>query len=179
MSSFKKQIPNFLSLSRIPFSLIIAYAIAINDGWLFFIFAFVGALTDWLDGYLARKWQAISRLGIILDPIADKIGIGIIIISLYIYSYVPLWLFITILAKDVFILLGGLLLKYKYHVVVPPANWAGKLATLVIAASLIIHFYQVEELIIIFQILTTAAILIVMFIYSQRFFILKNHLTEV
>lgn len=179
MSSFKKQIPNLLSVSRIPLSFIIAYFIAKNNGLLFFIFALIGALTDLLDGYLARKWQAISRLGIILDPIADKIGIGIIIIALYLYGFVPLWLFILIIAKDVFILFGGLSLKYKHHVDVPPANWAGKLATLVIALCLIVHFYQVEQIIIIFQILTTAAILIVMFIYSQRFFILKNHLTEV
>lgn len=180
MSSFKKQIPNLLSISRVfPFCLLIVYSIIINDGLLFFIFAFFGALTDLLDGYLARKWQAISQLGIVLDPIADKIGIGMIIISLYLYGFVPLWLFILITAKDVFILFGGLLLKFKYQVAIPSANWAGKFATLVIAVSLIIHFYQVEELIIIFQVLTTVSILLVMFVYSQRYFILKNHLLEV
>lgn len=179
MSSFKKQIPNLLSISRIPISLIIAHSITINDSLLFFIFALIGSLTDLLDGYLARKWQAISRLGIILDPIADKIGIGIIIITLYLYGFVSLWLFIFIIAKDIFILFGGLLLRYKHQVDVPSANWAGKFATLVIALCLIIHFYQVEELILVFQVLTTVAILTVMFIYSQRYFIFKNHLTEV
>lgn len=179
MSSFKKQIPNLLSLSRVPFSFLVIYAITINDGWLFFLFAFVAALTDFLDGYLARKWRAISYLGIILDPIADKIGIGVIVITLYIYGFVPLWFLILILLKDFLILFGGLLLKYKCHVAIPPANWAGKLATFVIALSLVIHFYQVKNLIIIFQVLTALSILVVIFAYSRRYFIFKNNLLDV
>ncbi len=180
MSSFKKNIPNSLSLSRIfPFTVFIVYFIVVGDKMWFSIVAILASLTDWLDGYLARRWQVITKLGIILDPIGDKVIIACGVVTLYIFAYVPLWLFITIIAKDFFILLGGLLLKFKYNQEVPSANWSGKLTTVVITITLFLHFYFSSDDLIVFQLMTALSIIVVIFNYSQRFFILKNNLLEV
>ncbi len=180
MSSFKKNIPNLLSLSRIfPFTLLLVYVITLGDKWLFSLVAVFASLTDWLDGYLARRWQVVSQLGIILDPIADKVIIGAGVIALYVLAYVPLWLLLTIIVKDFFILLGGLLLTYKYTIEIPPSNWSGKSATVIITITLFLHFYFSSDDLLVFQLMTVLSVVVVIFNYSQRFFILKNHLSGV
>lgn len=72
----RERIPNLLTSARLislPFCLILMF---INTAWAswiaLFIYAF-GCITDWLDGYLARKWNVTSAFGVFLDPIADKI----------------------------------------------------------------------------------------------------------
>ena len=65
---------NLLTFSRIVLASIIFLLLMSSDSYLLaLILFFVASLTDWLDGYLARKYNAVSQLGEILDPIADKI----------------------------------------------------------------------------------------------------------
>lgn len=76
----KENIPNILTMTRIVLTPIIIILGLLNKTNLVIIFATICALTDMLDGKLARKWNIISRKGAKLDTIADKIfGIGIII----------------------------------------------------------------------------------------------------
>ena len=65
---------NLLTFSRIVLASIIFLLLMSSDGYLLaFILFNIAGFTDWLDGYLARKYNAVSQLGEILDPIADKI----------------------------------------------------------------------------------------------------------
>jgi CDP-diacylglycerol--glycerol-3-phosphate 3-phosphatidyltransferase len=65
---------NFLTFSRILLAAIIFLLLMSSDGYLLALILFyIAGFTDWLDGYLARKYNAVSQLGEILDPIADKI----------------------------------------------------------------------------------------------------------
>jgi CDP-diacylglycerol--glycerol-3-phosphate 3-phosphatidyltransferase len=65
---------NLLTFSRIVLAAIIFLLLMSSDGYLLAIILFhIAGFTDWLDGYLARKYDAVSQLGEILDPIADKI----------------------------------------------------------------------------------------------------------
>ena len=76
----KEDIPNILTMTRIVLTPVIIILGLLNKTNLVIIFAIICALTDMLDGKLARKWNVISRKGAKLDTIADKIfGIGIII----------------------------------------------------------------------------------------------------
>lgn len=61
----------------------------------------VGGLTDWLDGYLARTWHRTSRLGQILDPVADRLYILATLVGLAIRGIVPWWLVALLVARDV------------------------------------------------------------------------------
>jgi CDP-diacylglycerol--glycerol-3-phosphate 3-phosphatidyltransferase len=74
---------NLLTFSRIVLAAIIFLLLMSSDGYLLALVLFyIASLTDWLDGYLARKYNAVSQLGEILDPIADKILIVFIFFGL-------------------------------------------------------------------------------------------------
>jgi CDP-diacylglycerol--glycerol-3-phosphate 3-phosphatidyltransferase len=74
---------NILTFSRIVLAAIIFLLLMSSDGYLLALILFyIASLTDWLDGYLARKYNAVSQLGEILDPIADKILIVFVFFGL-------------------------------------------------------------------------------------------------
>jgi CDP-diacylglycerol--glycerol-3-phosphate 3-phosphatidyltransferase len=74
---------NLLTFSRILLAAIIFLLLMSSDGYLLALILFyIAGLTDWLDGYLARKYNAVSQLGEILDPIADKILIVFVFFGL-------------------------------------------------------------------------------------------------
>ena len=74
---------NLLSLSRIFLAAIIFLLLMSSDGYLMALFLFfIAGITDYLDGYLARKYNAVSQIGEILDPIADKILIVFVLFGL-------------------------------------------------------------------------------------------------
>jgi cardiolipin synthase (CMP-forming) len=78
-------LPNLLTLSRI-FAVPILVALLWHPGWLGYVLAFllyaIAGITDYFDGYLARAQGAVSKLGIFLDPIADKIMVAAVIVML-------------------------------------------------------------------------------------------------
>lgn len=87
-------LPNLLTLSRI-FAVPVLVALLWDSGWLGYICAFilyctVGA-TDYLDGYLARSQGTVSKLGIFLDPIADKIMVASVIVMLIFTRDIESW----------------------------------------------------------------------------------------
>ena len=74
---------NVLTFSRIVLAAIIFLLLMSSDGYLLALILFyIAGFTDWLDGYLARKYHAVSQLGEILDPIADKILIVFVFFGL-------------------------------------------------------------------------------------------------
>jgi CDP-diacylglycerol--glycerol-3-phosphate 3-phosphatidyltransferase len=74
---------NLLTFSRIVLAAIIFLLLMSPDGYLLALILFyIAGFTDWLDGYLARKYNAVSQLGEILDPIADKILIVFVFFGL-------------------------------------------------------------------------------------------------
>jgi cardiolipin synthase len=74
----RDNIPNYLTIGRLaslPFCLTLMFIDHAVASWLALIIYTLGCITDWADGYLARKWNVSSPFGIFLDPIADKIFI--------------------------------------------------------------------------------------------------------
>jgi CDP-diacylglycerol---glycerol-3-phosphate 3-phosphatidyltransferase len=75
MDSFRRQVPNFLSISRVPASALFLLVFSVSDplGFWIAVFIAVGALiTDFADGYLARRWKVVSEAGYFLDGLGDK-----------------------------------------------------------------------------------------------------------
>ena len=91
------------------------------------IFALAG-LTDIIDGYIARKFGMVTELGKVLDPLADKLMVITAIFSLYQVKLLPVWLLILIIAKEAFIIIGGLFIMFGYRVRVSASKY-GKAAT--------------------------------------------------
>lgn len=98
------------------------------------IFLFAG-LTDILDGYIARKYNLVTKWGKLLDPLADKcIQISALIVLTH-KEMIPVWVVLVVLAKEVFIIVGSALLYRKR--IVTQANWYGKLATVMFYIAII------------------------------------------
>lgn len=122
----------------------------------------IAALTDKLDGDLARKFNQITEWGKILDPLADKVGMAVLTIVLVRLDLIPLWLFVAILARDLLILGGGLYLKARWgHV--EPSNILGKWTVGVLAATMALALLSVGGLVMDFAIWLSVAMLVASF----------------
>lgn len=82
------------------------------DGWAIVVLA-VGGATDYFDGKLARALGQESKLGEILDPTIDRLYIVSTLIVLYIREAIPLWLIVTLVARDVVLAVVALILNAK------------------------------------------------------------------
>ncbi len=95
--------PTQLTLLRIILTPVFLFLIFFN-GFNFKIIAFfvyfVASLTDWYDGYYARKFGTVSKWGKFLDPLADKILVSAAFIAFYVLGYIDLWIVIIIIARD-------------------------------------------------------------------------------
>jgi CDP-diacylglycerol--glycerol-3-phosphate 3-phosphatidyltransferase len=130
--------PNLLSLSRVLLTPVVAYYVAghnLRSRLICLGLLLVAAITDGLDGWLARRTGQVSRLGIALDPIADKIFAGALVVLLIAYREFPLWLAATIIGRDLLIMLAGLLLM-RGRTISLPSNLTGKYAFSAIAVLL-------------------------------------------
>lgn len=96
----------------------------------------LSALTDVLDGWLARKRNEISDLGKILDPLADKVYVGVVVVIMLMQGMLPLWFVLVVLGRDLLILVGGILFE-RHTGVVLPSNYPGKIAVLVLSGTLL------------------------------------------
>ena len=122
-------IPNVLSMVRlagVPLFLWLVLGPE-ADGWALVVLMLSG-VTDWLDGYLARRLGQISTFGQILDPVADRLYILAVVVGLAWRDIIPWWLAVLLPARD--LLLWGLvpfLRTRGYHAL--PVHFLGKAAT--------------------------------------------------
>lgn len=128
--SFYKCIPNLLTTLRLLGTPLCAWFIAQDQLVFAFWVFFAVSMTDWLDGYLARLWQATSKLGQILDPIADKFLIISVYLTLGLWKYIPFWLVSLVLLRDLLILLSssGIIFATKIKLDFAP-SLIGKVST--------------------------------------------------
>lgn len=121
-------VANLLSLIRlllaVPFAVVMLSPLPDARVWGTIILV-AAALTDKLDGMLARSMHQESEWGRILDPVADKVGIACGAVVLLLLGDMPLWFVVLVLGRDALILAGGLLLKARRGIVVP-SNTVGK-----------------------------------------------------
>ncbi|KXK06238.1 MAG: CDP-diacylglycerol--glycerol-3-phosphate 3-phosphatidyltransferase [Chlorobi bacterium OLB4] len=92
-------IPNVLSIFRLVLVIPIVYFIlnGIEEHRnIILVLLFVMYVTDISDGFIARKFNMVSETGKIIDPIADKIAVAAIFISLFIYDMIPVWFFVLL-----------------------------------------------------------------------------------
>lgn len=134
-------IPNILTLIRIIAVPVFIYA-SMRGEFTFAFVIFIGAaLTDMLDGMIARRFNQRSRLGAVLDPAADKTMMVCGFLFYTMYDNVPLvripeWLTFTVFIRDFFIIAFAYLLYTRIHVKRFPPSWAGKLSTVLQAVTL-------------------------------------------
>lgn len=122
-------VPNLLSMARLLGVPLFLWLILVPeaDGWAVLLLLVAGA-TDWLDGYLARKWNQISRLGQLLDPIADRLYILATLIGLLLRGIIPWWLVVLLVSRDIVMAIVLAVLKRR-GITGLPVHFIGKAAT--------------------------------------------------
>jgi cardiolipin synthase len=106
-----RHLPNFLSALRLLAAPFAAWLIiADHDTAALLVFAAAG-LSDGLDGFIARRWGVTSDFGAWLDPLADKLLMLLSLVALFIVGITPLWLVALVVARDLAIIIGWLLVK--------------------------------------------------------------------
>ncbi len=126
-------LPNKLTILRvilIPFFLVALMVPCIPGGkWIALVIFCVAAITDTLDGQIARKYNLITNFGKFMDPLADKLLVCSAMIALIELERIPAWVVIIIIARE-FIISGFRLIAADKGIVIA-AGWWGKIKTVV------------------------------------------------
>jgi len=165
------KIPNLITLGRLLFLIPAAYFLAhpgpANRIWtLIWLGLAVGS--DYFDGYFARRLNQITPLGLILDPLSDKIMAATLVLLLIPYRNFPVWLAAVIAGRDLLIASGGLLIRRRLGYTLP-SNLAGKYCFASTAFLLIAYIAEFPFGIRLFTITTLVLIPWSLAVYARAF----------
>jgi CDP-diacylglycerol--glycerol-3-phosphate 3-phosphatidyltransferase len=139
-----KNVPNALSIFRIalvPVFIIAYFSTETSTKYAAALVYAVASLTDFLDGYIARKLNVTSKLGKILDPVGDKLMIVAVLACITADGIIPIFAVFVVAAKEVLMGIGGLILHHRMHGDIPSSNILGKISTVmffVVSVALIL-----------------------------------------
>ncbi len=176
-------IPNALTVIRFALVpvFVYSYLFAHNTVAAVVILA-VSGLTDVLDGYIARRFNLVTRWGAAFDPIADKLTQTTAALCIAISGYKIMWLvFGFLVVKELLMILGGITL-YKKGDVVVSANWYGKAATLlfygVFFVLMIFHDSLTDSSIVLLAVAAVGLSVFALVRYAMIFFGVKKKIIK-
>lgn len=139
---------NFLSFSRlllaVPLWILMNNLNYGSTRIIVLVLCLFGALTDILDGYFARRNNQVTEVGKIIDPLADKIAIAVVMIKLMVIGDIPVYFFIMVIARDFLILFGGIIVSKKLGRILP-SNVLGKITVISIGIVIILVLLNINE----------------------------------
>ena len=126
---YLKHIPNFLTIIRLILTPLCIYALIEKD-WRYIALSIfiIASITDFLDGYFARKYNAVSKIGSFLDPLADKFLVLSTFFSFVFLGDVHLWMVVLISFRDIFVTILRMIMEAKGITMI--TTKVGKLKTL-------------------------------------------------
>ncbi|WP_067471894.1 CDP-alcohol phosphatidyltransferase family protein [Actinomadura hibisca] len=128
-------VPNLLSFARLlGVPLFLWLVLAEHDGWALGVLVFAG-LSDWLDGKLARALNQTSRLGVVLDPAADRLYILATLVGLAARDIIPVWLVVLLVGREVAITPIVPIMRRLGYQGTLPVHFIGKAATMCLLYS--------------------------------------------
>ncbi len=149
-------IPNFITLIRLFLVPVVIISLLENHFRWALIFFLIAGLSDALDGFLARALKQKTLLGAILDPIADKLLLDSIYLLGANRGIFPDWLAVIVISRDIFILLGFIILNlFKQHLEVKP-SLPSKMTTAFQIITAVVTLYGLPgEILEVFFLITT------------------------
>jgi cardiolipin synthase len=128
-------VPNLISFARLLGIVVFLYLFLGPrlDGWAVAVLI-VGGFSDWVDGFLARRLGQVSRLGELIDPLADRLYILATLVAFTLRDVVPLWFAVALLAREAMLGVGLLVLRRRGYGP-PPVHYIGKAATFILLAA--------------------------------------------
>lgn len=166
-------IPNLLSIFRILLILPLAVNVWNDNLDIALLLVVLAFISDYLDGIIARHYNQISEWGKILDPLADKLSIGIMLIVLYLKQQVALWLVLIVVGRDIILLLGGFFVAEKYKHITP-SDFIGKVTANMLALMVISYIFNIEILERIFTPIALVFVFLSCYSYWKNFIDIKN-----
>ena len=103
-----RNLPNLITLLRLGLIPVMAWYVASGAYAIAAPIFLLAALSDLADGYIARRFKLVSKLGALLDPVADKLNMLVATLMLAWQDLIPIWLAIAIVGRDIVIVLGAL-----------------------------------------------------------------------
>ena len=176
-------ISNALSLSRIVLMAPVVYFFltpVIHNREFAVLFLLLAVTTDALDGYIARLLNQESEIGKIIDPLADKIGVGIVVVLLLFFGDISVWFAVTVILRDVLIFVGGLIVKVRKGIILP-SNQPGKFAVAFVALTLVLAVLRYHFFAVLMQasLYVSVALLLISFgVYVKRFYVVIKSTTD-
>ena len=122
-------LPNAITIARMVMALPLLGLLAWDNYQAAFWLALLAAASDVLDGYLAKRFDWRSVTGALLDPLADKLLLGVCFLGLWWASHLPTWLTALVLGRDLVLVAGALTWRQKIGPLQPEPSVAGKLST--------------------------------------------------
>ncbi len=142
-----KHVPNILTIIRFILIPFVVISLALDNYISALIFFTLSSLSDVLDGYIARKFNAITDFGKLMDPLADKLTQVSTLTTLYVKRIVPFWIVLVVIVKEIVLISGASFLYGKKLVV--SSKWYGKLSTVIlylaVVSSFVIHIYNINS----------------------------------
>lgn len=145
LKKLKKHVPNLITSGRIAISPLLIYLLSKGHFLIGFTMAAIAFATDFLDGYLSRKWEATSRAGEVLDPLADRICVLSAVIGLYVAGKAPKTVMLLFLSREVAAVVGYVVLKIftkgKFKII-KEGKTVAAVVYVMLALAMILNFPQ-------------------------------------
>lgn len=138
------RLPNILSISRVALLPFVWLFVHIHSKLALTVAALlicIILLTDALDGYIAKRFQLQTKLGMILDHVCDKISTAVILLLMVIYIDFPLWIFLVVLIRDVINLTANCIFTIRNKEVLKP-DYIGKSAFALLSVTILLYSLQ-------------------------------------
>jgi cardiolipin synthase len=141
-------LPNLLAIFRIllfPFIFFFLTQDTYSGLIVAVILIALAVASDVLDGYAARRLRQITDLGRILDPLADKLGLGIFVVFIIIYRGFPVWAAGLLFLKDLLTLVAAIAMAKRKGFVLMSNNW-GKLNSWIWVFTVVVYIVKIQPL---------------------------------
>lgn len=164
-------LPNILTMSRMVLALPLTWLV-LNNGDLVWIMILVviAIATDYFDGRLARWSDTESEWGRVLDPIADKLGGGLVVAALAVRGSLPLWFLAVMAVRDLTILTGGAIIRRRTGRIVA-SMMSGKVAVTAVSLTVLAALLRADQPVLEFCLWASVILLVWSFFrYMIRFF---------
>lgn len=143
------KIPNILTVFRIlliPVFIFLFFSDVDNHLTYALIVFVIAGITDILDGFIARRFNMITDLGKVLDPLADKLMLITVLFCLAATEMVPLWIIGLVIIKELVMVYGGIRLYFSKTQIIIPANRYGKIATVAFYLALCMVLLNIDHM---------------------------------
>ena len=141
----KLTLSNILTVSRLFLLPVIVYLLVKRHQTAAFVVICVSLITDVVDGFVARRLHQESELGKLLDPLADKISLAVILATLVSIRALPIWIAIVVVLRDILILIGCFFL-YSHRAYVFKSNIMGKITGFLLGAIILAFTINLRQL---------------------------------